>query len=94
MSRPRILDFLFDGENVEEMWAHGIVPEQALQVLDNRPLLRVNRKDRRGMYLLIGRDNGGRCLAIPIEPTHDAELWRPITAWPCKRHEEARFERR
>jgi hypothetical protein len=90
-SPPRVLDFAIDDENVDKMWEHGITPSQVLQVLGNRPLTVVNRKERRGLYLLIGRDDGGRCIAVPVEPTHDPEVWRPITAWPCKAHEEGRL---
>ncbi len=92
MSRPpRVADFAFDDENVDKMWEHGIRQEQVRQVLDNRPAIVVNRKGRRGLYIIIGRDNGGACLAVPIEPTPDVPVWRPNTARPCKESEEARL---
>ena len=92
MSRPpRVADFAFDDENVDKMWEHGIRQEQVRQVLDNRPAIVVNRKGRRGLYMIIGRDNGGACIAVPIEPTTDVLVWRPITAWHCKESEEARL---
>jgi hypothetical protein len=37
--------------------------------------------------LIIGRDRQDQCIAIPIEPTHDRTIWRPVTAWFCKGHE-------
>ena len=82
---------MFDDENVDKMWEHGIRQEQVRQVLDNRPAIVVNRKGRRGLYMIIGRDNGGACITVPIEPTADVLVWRPITAWPCKESEEARL---
>lgn len=82
-----ILDFLFDDENIEEMARHGVTPRQALQVLDNGPRMGRNRRDRRATHLVIGVDDGGACIAIPVEPTHDRTLWRPVTAWFCKPHE-------
>lgn len=92
MSRPpRVADFAFDDENVDKMWEHGIRQEQVRQVLDNRPAIVVNRKGRRGLFMIIGRDNGGACITVPIEPTADVLVWRPITAWPCKESEEARL---
>lgn len=92
MSRlPLITDFVIDDENTDKMSGHGIVPEQVRQVLDNRPAVVVNRKERRGLYQVIGRDNGGACITIPVEPTSDPEAWRPITAWYCKGSEEARL---
>lgn len=82
-----ILDFLFDDENIEEMAAHGVTPGQALQVLDNGPRVGRNRKERRATHLVVGVDNGGACISIPVEPTHDRTTWRPVTAWYCKPHE-------
>ena len=91
LSTRTILAFLFDEENTDKMWINGIGADQARQVLDNRPRVEANRKGRRGLYLVIGRDDHGQCVAIPVEPTPDPETWRPITAWPCKRSEEARL---
>ena len=92
MSRPpRIADFALDDENIDKMREHGIRPEQVVQVLDNRPVVVVNRRERRGLYLIIGRDDGGACITIPVESTSDSTVWRPITAWPSKEHEEAKL---
>lgn len=88
MSSPGIETFLFDDENEEKMLAHGLSPWRVMQVLDNKHLILRNRKGQRGLYLVIGRDNGGTCISVPIERTHVAGLWRPITAWPCKKGEE------
>ncbi len=83
----RILQLAFDDENIEEMAAPGVTPRQVMQVLNNRPRVARNRKGRRAMYLLVGVDDGGACIAIPMEPTRDATTWRPVTAWYCKPHE-------
>ncbi|MCH8993648.1 MAG: hypothetical protein IH959_01605 [Chloroflexi bacterium] len=83
---------MFDDENIDKMWEHGILQEQVRQVLDNRPAIVVNRRERRGLYVITGRDNGGACISVPIEPTSDPLVWRPITAWPCKDSEEARLK--
>lgn len=87
MSTPTILDLAFDAENLDEMAAHGVTARQALQVLENGPRVGRNRKARRATHILIGTDDGGACIAIPIEPTRDPDVWRPITAWYCKKHE-------
>jgi uncharacterized DUF497 family protein len=89
----QIYAFLFDDENEEKLALHGIRTEQVEQILDERPLILPNRKGRRAAYLMIGRDWGGACIAVPIEPTHDPRVWRPVTAWRCKASEEARLER-
>jgi uncharacterized DUF497 family protein len=88
MSRPIIETFLFDYENEEKIAAHGLSVYQVIQVLDNIHVILPNRKRRRGVYLVIGRDNGGSCISIPIERTNIPNLWRPITAWYCKKGEE------
>ena len=85
--------FLFDEENEDKLAAHGITPRQVDQLLDDEYLVVSNRKERRAAYLVIGRDWGGACIAVPIEPTRDPTIWRPVTAWPCKASEEARLDR-
>jgi hypothetical protein len=91
---PEVSGFLLDDDNEEKIAAHGISLAQVSQTLDNDHVLVRNRKNRRGLYLFIGRDHGGACLAIPIEETHEPGLWRPITAWPCKPVELQRLRRR
>ena len=85
MSTLAIYEFLFDYGNEEEFAVHGVSSVEVLQVLGNRYLIQPNRRARRGAFLVIGTTDGGSCLAIPIKPTHDREIWRPMTAWPCKR---------
>jgi uncharacterized DUF497 family protein len=93
MSSPAVHDFLFDDDNEHEFARHGVSSEELLQVLENRYIIQPNRRRRRGIYLIIGVTNGGSCLAIPLEPTHDPEVWRPLTAWPCKESEAAKLSR-
>jgi len=72
---------------------HGLSSRQVVQVLENPYLIVPNRKGRSAPYLLIGLDHGGGCIAIPILPTHDPAVWRPITAWRCKESERAQLGR-
>lgn len=90
---PTILALLFDDENEEKFATHGVRPAQVEQILDDDYIVVRNRKGRRAEYLLVGRDWGGACIAVPVEPTHDPALWRPVTAWPCKETERNRLER-
>jgi hypothetical protein len=83
-----VAEFLLDDVNEDKCWEHGISSVRLLEVLENPHTIKRNRADRRGLHLLVGRDFQGRCIAIPIEPTHDPLTWRPITAWPCKQSEE------
>lgn len=84
---------LIDDENEEKFWEHSITPAQVLSILEQPFLVKRNRKRRRASHLLIGRDEHGRCLAVPVEPTHDPIIWRPVTAWFCKPAEETQLAR-
>lgn len=88
MSSLRVETFVFDEENEGKIFSHGLSIYQIIQILDNDHVIIPNRKKRRGIYLVIGRDNGGLCISVPIERTNIAKVWRPITAWPCKAGEE------
>jgi uncharacterized DUF497 family protein len=94
LSTPTIAEFLFDDVNEEKIARHGLSIRRVRQVLDNVHVIAPNRRARRGMYLVIGRDHGGAAITVPVEPTHDPKLWRPITAWPSKAHEAAKLPRR
>jgi len=93
VSIPAIAAFQFDDKNIEKFATHGLTDRQVDQILDNEFLVVPNRKTGRGSYLLLGTDNGGACIAAPVEPTTDPEVWRPITAWPCKDSEHSYLER-
>lgn len=92
MSTPWISAFQIDDDNEDKFAAHGLAAKQVLQILENDHVIFPNRRRRRGLYLVIGHDNGGACIAVPVEPTHDPSVWRPITAWPCKQSERAKLE--
>ena len=94
MSSPVIEGFLIDDLNETKICSHRLWVHQIIQVLENRHIVIPNRKHRKGLYLVIGSDNGGNCIAIPVEPTYDSTLWRPITAWPCKKSEQTLLEKK
>ena len=80
---------MFDEVNEGKFLEHGITARQVASVLyDFAFQLRRNRRRRRGLYLAIGRDPSGLCIAIPLEGTAKPDVWRPVTAWPCKEAEE------
>ncbi len=89
MSSISVFGLLFDEENELKCAAHAIAPRQIVALLANDFVVARNRKHRRGSHLLVGRDAGGECLAVPIEATADHTVWRPITAWYCKPSEES-----
>lgn len=86
---PVIAGSLFDDVNEDKIAAHSLTTEQVLQILSNHYIVVRNRRNRRALYLIVGLDDGGGCIAVPIEETHDPLIWRPITAWPCKDNERA-----
>lgn len=94
MSSPVIYDFLIDEDNEGKFAAHGVTARRVAQVLDSAYLVTPNRKRRRGLYLVIGRDHGGSAITIPIENTKQRTVWRPITAWFSKPHELALLQRK
>ena len=88
MSRVRVDEFLIDEDNQEKFDLHDLSCEQVVEVLEHPFAVVRNKRGLRGVYKIIGTDNGGLCITIPIEPTYKAGLWRPATAWPCKTGEQ------
>lgn len=91
MPRIEIVELNFTTAAMDKLWSHGLRPEQVRSVLDRRWVATRNRPDRAAPYLLIGRDDQGRCLTMPIVPTDDPLVWRIITGWYCKRSEAAKL---
>jgi hypothetical protein len=75
----------------DKLWSHRIVARQVRSVLFGRTVVTRNRSGRAAPYVLLGRDEQGRCLAIPIVPTDDPVVWRVVTAWYCKLSEAAKL---
>ena len=95
MPTPTIDRFVVDDENEAKIGWHCLSTSQVREVLrdDERIIIR-NRSGRRASHLMIGRDRGGRCIAIPAVPTSRPLFWRPVTAWTCKASEQALLPRR
>ncbi len=89
MASPIVEGFLFDDRNEAKIEYHGLDPDLVLSVLDNRFTIRPNRRWRTASHLIIGQDHQGRCVAIPVEPTPEPGIFRPVTAWFCKPSEMA-----
>jgi len=87
MSRVQIEGFLFDDENEDKFTLHQISAFQVNEILEHCYVILRNRKKQRGLYLVIGRDNSGHCLSVPVEKTTYKHYWRPITAWVSKESE-------
>ena len=94
MASPVVEGFAFDERNEAKIEYHGLDIALVLSVLDNRYTIRPNRKWRTASHLIIGWDRQGRCIAVPIEPTPEPGIWRPVTAWFCKPGEQALLPKR
>lgn len=93
MSTPHVSNFLLDDGNIGKFETHGLTDTQIEQVLDWPYVVMRNRRRRRAQYLIIGRDDSGICIAVPIERTHEPDVWRPVTAWRCKAGESKTYDR-
>lgn len=91
---PRYADHIdFDEGNESELAAHSISPAEAMQVLTNDPLWARNKKGRAGVWLAVGRTNGGRALTLPVVYIEQTSAIRPITGWDSTKGEQTRYLR-
>jgi uncharacterized DUF497 family protein len=86
-SAPRVDELDFDDYNREELAQHGIDLLQVHAVLGRQPLFVRNKRGRAATYKVIGPDNSGTMLTIPIAPTAVPGQWRPVTGWASTRGE-------
>jgi hypothetical protein len=91
MPQITIAELMVPDQAIDKLWSHGITPEQVHAVPEGETVVIRNRAHRAAPYILLGRDGQGRCLAIPITPTHDRLVWRVITGWYCKPSEAVRL---
>lgn len=91
MPPVRVARLVYSGRAIDKMWEHRIISDQIDAVLPGRSIIVRNRRNRAAPYVLIGRDDQGRCLTIPIVPTEDPLVWRAITAWYCKPSDAAKL---
>lgn len=94
MTRVEIIDFKITDQALEHASWHGISIDQLFAVLDHFWVVTPNRKERAASHILYGTDNQGQCVAIPIARTDEPGIWRPITAWYCKKSEAAILRQR
>jgi hypothetical protein len=94
MPRVEIEDFDITDQTIDKIGRHAIGEGQLYEVLQHFWMVIPNRKERAAPHVLLGTDNRGNCLAIPIVPTDRPRVWKPITAWQCKPREEAILRQR
>jgi hypothetical protein len=91
MSRIEIVELNITTTAVDKLWGYGLRPAQVRSVPSRHWVAARNRTDRAAPYLLIGHDDQGRCLTMPIVLTDDPLVWRVIAGWYCKRSEAAKL---
>lgn len=80
--RPEsVVRITFDEANERELIRHRVTPGEVIEVFDNDPLWRTNRRDRAGNRQAIGRTYGGRLLTVVAIWDASTRVLRPITAW-------------
>ncbi len=75
----KIAEFEWDEANINHIANHGIEPEEAEEVLRNRPVL---RRSHSGRYVSIGKTDVGRYLAVIFE-MKEMSVARVVTARPA-----------
>ena len=88
----RIRALSWDDDNETHICEHGVTPREVSQMVENPHIVVRNRRERRAPLQLIGRTHGGRVLCVPIEQTGDADVWRPVTAFPATAAQTALLE--
>jgi hypothetical protein len=71
MANITVLEFRISERAESKFWAHGIARRQVIELLDNRLVAITNRKHRAARHLVIGRDNHGRCIVVPVTSTEN-----------------------
>lgn len=92
MSTPNIETFLFDRGVEAALMVSGLTAKQALEVLEHEYVIVPSIDPRSDDYILVGYDNRGICITLPIVPTHEPSVWRPLDGWPCNPEERDALE--
>jgi len=71
-------DIEFDEANESELARHRITVQEAFEVVVNDPTWASNKKGRAGLWLAVGRTDGGRALTIPVAYDESRLVLRPI----------------
>ena len=81
----------WDDGNLEELARHGLDWFAVLQIAEEHPKFRANRKRRAASHQMIGPDRGGRYWTVCILHLH-GERWRAVTGWASTARERAWYE--
>jgi hypothetical protein len=78
----------WNDEIVTHIARHEVTKEDVEHVLTHEPRFFQNLPGRSATHIMVGRDQRGRVLYVPILLVAETGIWRVISAW------ESRFARR
>lgn len=87
-----ISEWEWDDGNLEELAAHGLDRHTVLDVADEAPRFRRNKKGRAASHQMIGPDRGGQFWTVCIVEVLD-QRWRAITGWPSEERERTWYDK-
>jgi len=85
----------WDQGNVDKLSKRGLTPEMIEDdIWLGAPSYNHNRRGRAATHIMIGPDRGGALRTICIyQVDDDTGLWRAVSGWRSKPHEEAWYGR-
>lgn len=77
-------DLDWDHQNVEHIARHDVGPMEVEFVLGNEPRFFLNKPGRSATHVMVGEDQWGRVLFVPILCVEWPTKWRVISAWESR----------
>ena len=90
---PDIETFLIDAALEAALEEYGLSAAKVVETLDGRLAWFSTDDDVRGDFYLVDIDHAGVHITMPIVPTHEPGVWRPLAAWPSTDEEQERYVR-
>lgn len=75
---------IWEGWNVNHIQRHEVTPEEVEEVCSGDCLV---LDGHHGRLLLVGKTNGGRILAVVLDPEPEVGVYYPVTARPASRRD-------
>lgn len=91
MHPAQLSEFEWDDYNIEHLSAHGITPEDVMQVWLNGAIWVPNPGDHEAEWRMLGYTDGGRALTIVVRVDEEDELLRAFTGHDMTKAESARY---
>jgi hypothetical protein len=85
--------WVWDDGNLDELARHGLSRRAVLEVAEEAPLFRRNKRNRAASHQMIGPNRGGSIWTVCIREELEAGVWRAITGWPSEPQEITWYER-